>query len=456
VHGALLRRVLSPQAWRQALQHAMSGGPVDEPVAKRQCVEAAAADAEPAAPPDTAEAAQDGLAGGTLIVRPLPKHWDVDKLRSLLSSAGVKVASIRKKKSWPYAFLTFGFLADRVHAEAAVPKLRAEGRPLSTADASQREGGGAPAKGAKADATAEAAARATRDVRDAVSPLWAVPYEQQLQRKRATVAAALQQLSRSTKKASQGKPPQWAFGGGLACPLRGIVASPVRDCYRNKCEFSIGPCGETGLLSIGFNVGAFAEGYAAVASGERCPHVSPAARQVAAWTQAHLRATSALPFWDKRAGGGFWRLLMVREGGMALRSGAGWRNWLVTDTAEPVPSDAAAEPPPPPGGWEGQPVPRDGAEVLCVVQVSPAGHAAETVRAECAALAAALRQAAAAAHPPMPLGALLLQVHTGCSNAAPADAPLMPLDAYSEAPGGRSDGALHERLFDLRFRISPE
>jgi tRNA (uracil-5-)-methyltransferase len=433
----------------------MSGEPVDEPVAKRQCVEAAAADAEPAAPPDAAEAAQDGLAGGTLIVRPLPKHWDVDKLRSLLSSAGVKVASIRKKKSWPYAFLTFGFLADRVHAEAAVPKLRAEGRPLSTADASQREGGGAPAKGAKADATAEAAARATRDVRDAVSPLWAVPYEQQLQRKRATVAAALQQLSRSTKKASQGKPPQWAFGGGLACPLRGIVASPVRDCYRNKCEFSIGPCGETGLLSIGFNVGAFAEGYAAVASGERCPHVSPAARQVAAWTQAHLRATSALPFWDKRAGGGFWRLLMVREGGMALRSGAGWRNWLVTDTAELAP-DAAAEPPLPPAGWEGQPVPRDGAEVLCVVQVSPAGHAAETVRAECAALAAALQQAAAAAHPPMPLGALLLQVHTGCSNAAPADAPLMPLDAYSEAPGGRSDGALHERLFDLRFRISPE
>ena len=437
----------------------MGDAPVDEPLAKRQCVEAAA-DAAPEEPvassPAAAEAARDGLAGGTLIVRPVPKHWDADKLRSLLSGAGVRSCSVRKQRSWAYAFVTFGPLADRVHAEAAVPKLRAEGRALTTADASQKGEGKGKARGG--DSAAQAATRAARDVRDAVCPLWAVPYEEQLRRKRATVAAALAQLSRSAKKVSQGAPPEWAKGGGTACPLRGIVASPVRDGYRSKTEFSCGPCPDNGLLSVGFNVGAFAEGFAAVASAERCPHVSPAARQVASWVQAYLRASSALPFWDKRAGGGFWRLLVVREGGMAQRSGAGWRNWLVADASEPRASgaDAGADPPPPPPPWEGQPAPREGAEVLCVVQVNPEGHSAEVVRSECAALAAALRKAAAAAQPPLPLAALLLEVHTGCSNAAPAGAPLMPLDAYAEAPAARCDGALHERLFDLRFRISPD
>ena len=389
------------------------------------------------------------------MVRPMPKHWDVTAVRNLLSRAGIKYASVRKQKSWTYAFITFGFLADRMHAEAALPKLRAEGRALKAAE-SQRGGGKQAAE--PRDATADATTRAARDVRDAVCPLWAVPYAEQLTRKRATVEAALTQLSKSTRKLSQGKPPQWTLGGGLACPLRGIVRSPVLQGYRNKSEFSIGP-GDTGLATVGFNVGSFVEGYAAVASGERCLHVSPAARQLAAWMQTHLRDSSALPFWDKRRSGGFWRLLTVREGGMALCSGAGWRKWLVVDPATGVAdggADGEAATDALPASWEGQPAPRDGAEVLCLVQVNPTGLAAETVRAECAALAVALRQAAAAAHPPMPLGELMLQVHTGCSNSAPADAPLMPLDDYAEAAAPRSDGALHERLFDLRFRVSPD
>ena len=387
------------------------------------------------------------------MVRPLPKQWDVAALQALLSRAGVKSASVRKQRGWTYAFITFGFLADRVHAEATVPKLRAEGRALTAVEARQR--GGGKQGGEPRDATAQATTRAARDVRDAVCPLWAMPYAEQLVLKRATVQAALTQLSKSTSKLSHGKPPQWALGGGLACPLRGILRSPVLQGYRNKTEFSVGP-GETGLATVGFNVGAFVEGYAAVASGERCPHVSPAARQLSAWMQAHLRDSSALPFWDKRMSGGFWRLLTVREGGMALCSGAGWRKWLVMDPAAVVADGAAAATDAMPASWEGQPAPRDGAEVLCLVQVNPTGHAADVVRSECAALAAALRQAAAAAKPPMPLGALLLQVHTGCSNSAPADAPLMPLDDFSESPGTRSDGVLHERLFDLRFRVSPD
>ena len=40
--------------------------------------------------------------------------------------------------------------------------------------------------------------------------------------------------------------------GGLPCPLLEMVASPVLDEYRNKCEFTIGTAadGKVALLSI--------------------------------------------------------------------------------------------------------------------------------------------------------------------------------------------------------------
>jgi tRNA (uracil-5-)-methyltransferase len=464
-----------------------AGAAADDSAAAAAAAAAPVPDGIPSAKRQRVDAAPlDGAAGGTAIVRNLPRGWDAAALRAAVAATGAKAASVRKDRGWAHGFVTFGFLADRLAAEAGLSQLSPAGKPLRVADAAPRVGAAAAAKPPPGGAAAAAAARARRDVRDAVSPLWALPYAAQLARKRATVTAALTQLTRNVRRAcGRAQPPAWAARAGPACELEGILRSPVLHGYRNKCDFSIGP-DAAGALCVGFNVGAFADGYAAVAAPGACPHVSPAAQAVAAWAQAHLRRASALPAWDKRAGAGFWRLLLVREGGLARAAGAPWRAWLAqqaevdaAEAAQAAEQQAAAAAPPdgaPPVGappppadeplpvWEGSPAPRSGAEVLLLIQVDPSGREEATVRAECAALAAALRAAAAAASPPLPLGALLLQLHAGCSNAAPEDAPCMAMDAYvapDAAPGSAAaapapaDGALHETLLGLRFRVSP-
>jgi tRNA (uracil-5-)-methyltransferase len=459
------------------------GAADDGPDAKRRRVAEPPPAASAPAPP------RDGVAGGTLVVRQLPARWDAAALRNLLTGTSATAASVRKKRGERFGFITFGFLADRLRAEAELPTHAPDGRPLTVAEAGPKGGGGGGGSkggrggGGVSSSAADAATRAQRDVRDAVCPLWAMPHAAQLARKRHNVARALTQLATAVRRTCRGgaSQPAWLRGaarhGGMACALDGIVASPVQHAYRNKVEFSLGP-DASGAPTVGFNVGLFSEGFAAVAEPVPCANVSPAAKAVALWVQAHLRERSTLPVWDKRDQTGFWRLCVVREGGMAQCSGAGWRTWLHTDpTAEEAQeaagSDAAAEattpvplPVLPLPQWSDMAPPPPGAEVLLLLQVNPAGRDEALVRRECADMAAALRGAAASASPPMPLGALLLQLHTGCSNAAEEDAPVMQLDNYcphdadaapasdAGADAGAS-GVLHERLFSQRFRVSP-
>jgi hypothetical protein len=50
----------------------------------------------------------------------------------------------------------------------------------------------------------------------------------------------------------------WVFGSleGLPCEFEGVIASPMIDGYRNKCEFSIGS-GPDGKRVVGFQLGTF-------------------------------------------------------------------------------------------------------------------------------------------------------------------------------------------------------
>ena len=293
-------------------------------------------------------------------------------------------------------------------------------------------------------------------MRDATTPLWRLPYGEQLAAKHGKVAASLAALAEGVQaKCAGGATPAWlpAERGGLACPLLGVVASPVLTGYRNKSELTIGPDAE-GLASVGFNNGCFRDGYACVADPSQCANLSAASRLLAAWTQEFLRTSSTLPVWDKRAGAGFWRLLLIREGGMAQVRQPRWRSLLRPADGSPAGGGAAdlpAEQVLPPT-WEGGEAPGEGAQVLLMLQCSSAGRDPQTVRRECALLAAHLRARSAAACPPIPLASLLLQLHDGCSNSAPEETPVVLLeDADVSAP----DQSIQERMCGLRFRVSP-
>jgi tRNA (uracil-5-)-methyltransferase len=233
--------------------------PADAPSAPSEPASAPA----PAAAPSGAAGAGAGAGGGTAMIRGLPKTWDERDFRKWLDTLVVARSSCKKKKQWPYGFITFGFLEDRLHATKTLEGCVLGGRRVTVHEALNKKphdkttGSSNAVHGRTREELIVAAADrgARRDVRDAVCPLWATPYNEQLAKKRAKVEEALRNLTRHTAKnckrlKKQGAGGTWRWPswigesnkrGKLAAPVEGIVRSPVLEGYRNKSEFTIGP-----------------------------------------------------------------------------------------------------------------------------------------------------------------------------------------------------------------------
>lgn len=401
-----------------------------------------------------------------------PNAWDGVRVTALLNELKVEHATARKKKGASVAFIIFSTPAQRAAAELTLAGHRVGTRKLALKDARQRAGAcGRPVKAA-----------GDIDVRDVVTPLWRTPYPRQLADKAARLKGALARVAADVVQAAgKGGAPAWARNPS---PVHGILRSPATAAYRNKSEFTAGPTVD-GKPGVGFCLGAFRDGIVEVAPPNGAAHVSPIAVALAGAMTDYLRTTSALPPWDKRANRGFWRLLVVREGRDATlipRPGADptapqppppafadldWEAWLVRDpdgeaeAAEAEASRGGGAAPDPAAAASSFPPPD---MVAAVVQIDPTAAPADVAAAELAALARALRSAAAAAGAPAP--ALAVQHHSGVSNAAGGDAPLLPFPREEEAVGGGGGadaaatpssplGCITDTLCGLRFRVSP-
>nr|KYP68521.1 Zinc finger CCCH domain-containing protein 24 [Cajanus cajan] len=272
----------------------------------------------------------------------------------------------------------------------------------------------------------------TRNVRDAVTPLAHMAYADQLEQKKSSLMQILKKLTRNARKACPNgvSLPEWILKsreiGGLPCKLEGIIASPIVNGYRNKCEFSVGYSLE-GKVTVGFMLGNFREGVTAVGEAVDCPNVSTIACKYATIFQEFLQH-SDLPVWNRFKNTGFWRQLTVREGRT---------NGNVVD-AEAF------------GGI---------AEVMLIVQVSSASFDDAKVAAEFKRLSQAFVAGATSHCPSLPLTET---DHQGISNVAPADAPLqlLPIRKAVGVPEmdentNAMDVRIHDYINNLRFSISP-
>ncbi|XP_034197901.1 zinc finger CCCH domain-containing protein 24-like [Prunus dulcis] len=85
-----------------------------------------------------------------------------------------------------------------------------------------------------------------RSARKVVTPLAHMPYGDQLEHKKNSLMQILKGLTRNARKVCPDGIPlsEWILKsreiGGLPCSLEGILASPVVNGYRNRCEFSVG------------------------------------------------------------------------------------------------------------------------------------------------------------------------------------------------------------------------
>ena len=428
-----------------------------------------------------------GASGGTVVVHGVPQSWSEREFGAFLESLGATRASYRKKARWPYGFVTFGALADRIAGEALLRGASVQGRELKVSEAKPRGGGKTGADGvdvsgmsAAEAVVAKANANALRDIRDVICPLWNVKYGEQLARKKEIVAENLRAITRAVRNASQKARKQgrrfdveWLRSAldndKLACPLEGIVRSPILDGYRNKSEFTIGPSAAN-EPTVGFNVGLFREGVTAVAAPVGCRNISSTAKFLAAAAETHLRALAAqghgLPVYDKRDATGFWRLFIVREGGMAPESEHGWKHWLRPGVGPPKPeagndgkpieaNDKDVTPFEYPDEEASLPAPttKDAhSEVMVMLQVRKEGYDDETIRGACRGMLDALEAAAATASPPINLKVCVVQFYDGLSNAAPDDAEIRNLK--TDAPSEKTMDVIHESMCGLRFSLS--
>ena len=276
-----------------------------------------------------------------------------------------------------------------------------------------------------------------RDVRDVVTPLWRTPYADQLQLKLRAVRAKLETFARDVRsdaaKQSAAASLHWPHADAtsdLPCPLLGIVASPVVDYYRNKCEFPIGVDAQR-APTVGFNGGRFIDGQTSVVAPDACVNVPAHAKHLAALLTAFLRSDAAAPLgtpFDKYTHAGVWRLLSVRS---------------ATTTGE----------------------------CMCIVQVQGKDATATTLAAINAAIVELFAPAQLGGAPlPLPdahrVVSVCVQVYDGVSNAAPTDLPvtqLYPPIAIDQTADATDTGAalttaephITERLLGLEFRIAP-
>ncbi|KAK4408943.1 Zinc finger CCCH domain-containing protein 24 [Sesamum angolense] len=242
-----------------------------------------------------------------------------------------------------------------------------------------------------------------RSVRDVVTPLAHMTYSDQLDHKKNSLAQTLKRLTRNARK---------------ACP-NGVS---LPEWILNSREI--------GKHTVGFLLGNFREGVTAVQEPVDCPNVSRIACRYATVFQEFL-LHSLLPVWNRLNNSGFWRQLTVREGR---------RPCTMTEVEKPEASIA---------------------EVMLIVQVCTKGFDDGQIKDEIECLAREFSVGSTVESPPLPLTALVIQDHTGISNAAPPDAPLRYVfinkgaDCGLELANDVAEPRIHDYISNLRFSISP-
>ncbi|PJF19373.1 hypothetical protein PSACC_00786 [Paramicrosporidium saccamoebae] len=199
----------------------------------------------------------------------------------------------RKGPKWSHAFLSFRPAGELT----SVPDLEVYRSKLA----------GAEWKRVKLDAKMEEAvadplvvARAREEpqelkcLNDQVTPLWKVPYEEQLVRKHTKLEALL----RKNVKV------------GDDFLMEPIKASPMTTGYRNKCEFTVGH-DKNGVPTVGFLLGAYKDGVVAVENAKDTVHIPEVLKALADHLESYVK-DSGLAIFDRSTKEGFWRLMLAR------------------------------------------------------------------------------------------------------------------------------------------------
>ncbi|KAI0240575.1 tRNA (Uracil-5-)-methyltransferase-like A [Lamellibrachia satsuma] len=258
----------------------------------------------------------------------LPKRFGISQLKKKFTAIGVKRwVKMKLPERGQYIFLTFRCEEDRESAielidghqwkgqELKAKKANPAADPLLKKRKQESEQRMQPNKKAKLSKT-ESDVPVEIRLNESVTPLWKMPYEEQLKSKENEICVFLKKLGKSMEKENVNLHPwisqQRKENNGLCCRLHDMKPSPVLDGYRNKCEFTVGRSGGGEDKVVGFRVGSYRSGDITVAEPTHCVNVPAAAKHICKEVQHYLQTFSDKAAFDPLTKTGHWRTVIVR------------------------------------------------------------------------------------------------------------------------------------------------
>ncbi|XP_030873066.1 tRNA (uracil-5-)-methyltransferase homolog A isoform X2 [Leptonychotes weddellii] len=220
----------------------------------------------------------------------VPRHASFSDVRRFLGRFGLQPHKTKLFGQPPCAFVTFRSAAERDKALRVLHGALWKGRPLSVRLA--RPKADPMARKRRREDEGEPTATCIADV---VTPLWTVPYAEQLERKRLECEQVLQKLAKEIGSTNRALLP-WLLSqrhkhNKACCPLEGVRPSPQQTEYRNKCEFLVGVGVDGEDNTVGCRLGKYKGGTCAVAAPFDTVHIPGATKQVVKAFQEFIRKT---------------------------------------------------------------------------------------------------------------------------------------------------------------------
>nr|XP_025122904.1 tRNA (uracil-5-)-methyltransferase homolog A isoform X2 [Bubalus bubalis] len=240
----------------------------------------------------------------------VPRHASFSDVRRFLGRFGLQPHKTKLFGQPPCAFVTFRSAAERDKALCVLHGAVWKGRPLSARLA--RPKADPLARKRRQEDRGELPAGPAACVADVVTPLWAVPYEEQLERKRQECEQVLQKLAREIGSTNRALLP-WLLSqrhkhNKACCPLEGVRPSPQQTEYRNKCEFLVGIGVDGEDNTVGCRLSKYKSGTCAVAAPFDTVHIPGATKQVVRAFQEFIRSTPYSAY-DPETYSGHWKQL---------------------------------------------------------------------------------------------------------------------------------------------------
>ncbi|KAG2226720.1 hypothetical protein INT45_001067 [Circinella minor] len=253
------------------------------------------------------------------------KH-DWKKVKKYLLELGCKTMS--KSPKWDYGIITASSEEEALDMMKKLENAKFKGKLLKSVHireakedyekrmekAHNRKNGGR-----KAQKQAEEDTRTPAEkLADQVTPLYKLPYDEQLKKKNSKGVSVMAKLKwqlanipKSDRTERAMKETEWARGKGrFPCRMEDPIPSPDINGYRTKCEFTIGKDLE-GKPTVGFLLGLYKLGITAVLDPKDCLNVPDIAKRIASYMQDYIRE-SEFPVYDRVEQNGVWRTLMTK------------------------------------------------------------------------------------------------------------------------------------------------